>query len=211
VIERIPARIFVTDSLNSPGCLAGHPTVITDPPWELAGQFLTGLDTGRNWLLQRLPRFLRECASGKRDEYKGGTECFDLTIKGESVRLETVYVEPPASCDLPVEPFLRLVQDWREFVRRCERSPGMEALLAELEPLLYGYNFQVFLRAYRVPFASGDSNGGFGVVYPGDVDAYDRQVDGVRIPERFVPVYGFWGLPTATRSWCPNRSIWPHL
>ncbi len=32
----------------------------------------------------------------------------------------------------------------------------MEALLAELEPLLYGYNYQVFLRAYRVPFASGE-------------------------------------------------------
>lgn len=30
----------------------------------------------------------------------------------------------------------------------------MEALLAELEPLLYGYNYQVFLRVYRVPFAS---------------------------------------------------------
>ena len=29
----------------------------------------------------------------------------------------------------------------------------MEALLAELEPLLYGYNYQVFLRVYRVPFA----------------------------------------------------------
>lgn len=32
----------------------------------------------------------------------------------------------------------------------------MEALLAELEPLLYGYNYQVFLRAYRVPFAPSE-------------------------------------------------------
>jgi hypothetical protein len=29
----------------------------------------------------------------------------------------------------------------------------MEALLAELEPLLYGYNYQVFLHIYRIPFA----------------------------------------------------------
>lgn len=29
----------------------------------------------------------------------------------------------------------------------------MEALLAELEPLLYGYNYQVFLRLYNVAFA----------------------------------------------------------
>jgi hypothetical protein len=32
----------------------------------------------------------------------------------------------------------------------------VEALLSELEPLLYGYNYQVFLRAYRVPFAPGE-------------------------------------------------------
>jgi putative transposase len=32
----------------------------------------------------------------------------------------------------------------------------VEALLAELEPLLYGYNYQVFLRVYRVPFAPGE-------------------------------------------------------
>jgi hypothetical protein len=29
----------------------------------------------------------------------------------------------------------------------------VEELLAELEPLLYGHNYQVFLRVYRVPFA----------------------------------------------------------
>ena len=32
----------------------------------------------------------------------------------------------------------------------------LEALLAELEPLLYGYNYEVFLRVYRVPFAPGE-------------------------------------------------------
>lgn len=31
----------------------------------------------------------------------------------------------------------------------------MKGLLAELQTLLYGYNYQVFLRAYHVPFASG--------------------------------------------------------
>lgn len=33
----------------------------------------------------------------------------------------------------------------------------MEVLLAELEPLLYGYNYQAFLRVYRVPFTPGSS------------------------------------------------------
>jgi hypothetical protein len=32
----------------------------------------------------------------------------------------------------------------------------MEAFLAELEPLLYGYNYAVFLRVYRVPFAPNE-------------------------------------------------------
>ena len=33
----------------------------------------------------------------------------------------------------------------------------MESLLAELGPLLYGYNYQVFLGIYRVPFMSDAS------------------------------------------------------
>ena len=41
----------------------------------------------------------------------------------------------------------------------------------------------------------GDSNGGFGVTYPGDLDEYDRKVSGVHIPAGFVLVYGFWGPP----------------
>jgi hypothetical protein len=35
----------------------------------------------------------------------------------------------------------------------------VEELLAELEPLLYGYNYHVFLRVDRVPFAPGESAG----------------------------------------------------
>jgi hypothetical protein len=40
----------------------------------------------------------------------------------------------------------------------------------------------------------GDSDGGFGVTYSGDLDEYDR-VQGAEIPEGFVKVYGFWGPP----------------
>jgi len=39
----------------------------------------------------------------------------------------------------------------------------------------------------------GDSNGGFGVIYPDDLDEYDREVEGARIPDGHVEVYGFWG------------------
>jgi hypothetical protein len=41
----------------------------------------------------------------------------------------------------------------------------------------------------------GDTNGGFGVTYPGDLDDFDRDVEGACIPAGFVLAYGFWGLP----------------
>jgi hypothetical protein len=41
----------------------------------------------------------------------------------------------------------------------------------------------------------GDSNGGFGITYPGDLDEYDRKVLGRHIPDGFVLAYGFWGPP----------------
>lgn len=40
----------------------------------------------------------------------------------------------------------------------------------------------------------GDSNGGFGVTYPGDLDDFDR-ASGKSIPDGFVLVYAFWGPP----------------
>lgn len=41
----------------------------------------------------------------------------------------------------------------------------------------------------------GDDNGGFGVIYPNDIDEYGRVVEGISIPDGFVQIYGFWGLP----------------
>jgi hypothetical protein len=41
----------------------------------------------------------------------------------------------------------------------------------------------------------GDSDGGFGVTYPHDLDDFDR-ASGAHIPEGFVQVYGFWGPPS---------------
>lgn len=119
----IPARMFVSDEQNSPGCLAGHPTVLTNPPWELVGQFLTcELDRSRGWLFRNLPRFLRECAEERRAEYVGGTELFDVLVRGNAMRLDTVYADPPASCEVPLEPFRELLDRWRAFVRATESA-----------------------------------------------------------------------------------------
>lgn len=41
----------------------------------------------------------------------------------------------------------------------------------------------------------GDSDGGFGVIYPKDLDEYQREVEKLCIPEGQVEVYGFWGPP----------------
>jgi hypothetical protein len=38
----------------------------------------------------------------------------------------------------------------------------------------------------------GDSDGGFGITYPSDLDAHDRG-KGVEIPDGHVLAYGFWG------------------
>ncbi len=41
----------------------------------------------------------------------------------------------------------------------------------------------------------GNSDGGFGIIYPHELDSYDREVDGADISEGYVQVYGFWGPP----------------
>jgi hypothetical protein len=43
----------------------------------------------------------------------------------------------------------------------------------------------------------GDSDGGFGITYPSDLDEHDREVEGVKIPEGHVLAYGFWGDATS--------------
>jgi hypothetical protein len=40
----------------------------------------------------------------------------------------------------------------------------------------------------------GNTDGGFGVIYPSDLDGADRAA-GENIPDGFVQVYGFWGPP----------------
>ena len=41
----------------------------------------------------------------------------------------------------------------------------------------------------------GDSNGGFGITYPEDLDEYQREVEKVTIPAGMVQAYGYWGPP----------------
>jgi hypothetical protein len=70
-------------------------------------------------------------------------------------------------------------QDLEEAARDVIRHWRRLSQLAEFAERGHGY---------------GDSDGGFGVTYPGDLDGYDRQ-QGEFIPDGFVEVYGFWGPP----------------
>jgi hypothetical protein len=51
----------------------------------------------------------------------------------------------------------------------------------------------------------GNTDGGFGVTYPSDLDDYDREVEGQFIPPRYVEVYGFWGPPDGYEVFVPER------
>lgn len=63
----------------------------------------------------------------------------------------------------------------REVVRHHRRLPELATLVVN-----------------RCGFA--DSDGGFGVTYPEDLDEYDLAM-GAFIPPGFVELYGYWGPP----------------
>ncbi|VTR95011.1 Uncharacterized protein OS=Vibrio orientalis CIP 102891 = ATCC 33934 GN=VIOR3934_17192 PE=4 SV=1 [Gemmata massiliana] len=50
-----------------------------------------------------------------------------------------------------------------------------------------------------------DSNGGFGIAFPGDLDEYDRFVEGHFIPPNYVVIYGFWGPPEGYELFVPEE------
>lgn len=49
-------------------------------------------------------------------------------------------------------------------------------------------NFAVERRGF------GDDNGGFGLIYPDDLDDYARGAEQRSIPSGWVEIYGFWGV-----------------
>ena len=57
----------------------------------------------------------------------------------------------------------------------------------------------------------GDSDGGFGVTYPSDLDEWDRVVEKVEIPDGFVELYGLWGPPDGYRFVIRESSYLEHL
>ena len=57
----------------------------------------------------------------------------------------------------------------------------------------------------------GDSDGGFGITYPSDLDEHDRQVEGIEIPEGHVLAYGFWGNSTGGYEVLVPERLYHHV
>jgi len=56
-----------------------------------------------------------------------------------------------------------------------------------------GFSHSEFVEFALARHGWGDSDGGFGVTYPADLDEYDKEVEGMVIPAGHVEIYGFWG------------------
>lgn len=52
----------------------------------------------------------------------------------------------------------------------------------------------------------GDTDAGFGVIYPTDRDEYDTQVLGEHIATGHVQIYGFWGPPAGYEIELPEAT-----
>jgi hypothetical protein len=116
--------MYITDTGSSPpGSLFGHPTVVVDPPFGLVGQFLTAeVDSSCCPLFDLLPRVLTPGS-----EYVGGGEGHLLQVRGGVARLETLFAEPRVECEVAADELLRLVKEWRRFVRTSEREKDIRA------------------------------------------------------------------------------------
>lgn len=66
-----------------------------------------------------------------------------------------------------------------------------EPLAACREVILYWRQLFQLAEFAELRHGYGNSNGGFGVIYPEDLDEYEIQVERINIPPRTLLVYGF--------------------
>ena len=120
----ITARFFISSPENSPpGSLYGHPTVITEPPHELLGQFLTAeIDSRRCPLFKVLPKVLAQVESGELSRYHGGGEGHVLAIAQKLVRIETIYSQQAIVVEILLDDFREVLDQWTAFVRQHEAA-----------------------------------------------------------------------------------------
>ena len=120
----IAAQLFVSGPANgASGSICGHPTIITPPPHERLGQFLTAeIDSTRSPLYSALTQILADITSGRRTRYEGGGEGHLLTIDKDLVTIDTIYADPPEMDQVTLQEFHSVFDRWRSFVSRQEQS-----------------------------------------------------------------------------------------
>ena len=75
----------------------------------------------------------------------------------------------------------------------CSMQPTPETI-ARVKEVIDAWSNPAEVAAFALKRRGfGDSNGGFGVVYPHGLDEYQREVEGMFIPDGHVELYGFWG------------------
>jgi hypothetical protein len=74
-------------------------------------------------------------------------------------------------------------------------DPETPTLRAAVESIRHWPRLSELMTFTLARHGYGDTDGGFGVTYPGDLDEHDLHVDGVTTPSAHVQVYGFRGHP----------------
>ena len=76
---------------------------------------------------------------------------------------------------------------------------------AQLREVIKAWSSILDLPAFAIQKRGyGDSDGGFGITYPSDLDEYQKEVERVIIPEGMIEAYGYWGPPEVMNFWSPK-------
>jgi hypothetical protein len=118
----INTTFYISDPSNSPpDSLYGRAVARTEPPYQLLGQFLTSeLYSVESPGFIELQTALERLLTVQSGEYLGGTEGFDIRATPNRVSLQSVYIDPPASCQLPTPDVLDVLRKWRLFLTQAD-------------------------------------------------------------------------------------------
>ena len=87
-------------------------------------------------------------------------------------------------------PMRRTPVTFKESDQRTLPEPTLAASVA----IRHWSNLAQLVRFAADRHGFGDSDGGFGITYPTDLDEHDREVEKMVIPDGYVLAYGFWGI-----------------
>ncbi len=90
---------------------------------------------------------------------------------------------------------------------RFEVEPPLQHVQCVLRAICHASSLELLVQCILGRYGFGDSDGGFGVTYSTDLDEYDREVEGVSIPQGWVEAYCFWGSPDGYETQIPEHEF----